>query len=70
MISFFDSWLPFLYLYGVGGFLFSSGMFLIYKSKSIDLKKSTHKFWFKVLIFGFIYFMLIHALLTIAALYW
>ncbi|MBZ0179313.1 MAG: hypothetical protein K8F36_08480 [Melioribacteraceae bacterium] len=70
MISFFDSWLPFIYLYGVGGVLFTTGMVLISKSKSLDLRKKIHKFWFKVLIFGFIYFMLIHGLFTIAALYW
>jgi len=69
MPSFFNSWLPFLYLYGVGGFFFFFGLFLIRKYKALDLTKKKHKFWWKVMIFGYFYFVLIHALLIIAALY-
>lgn len=69
MPSFFESWLPFIYLYGVGGAFFLTGMIIIRKSGAIDLQKKKHRFWWKILIFGYIYFMLIHAFLTIAALY-
>lgn len=69
MPSFFQTWLPFMYLYGVGGIFFLVGMVIIRKSNSLDLKKKVHKKWFKVLIFGYFYFVLIHAFLTIAALY-
>ena len=69
MPSFFQSWLPFIYLYGVGGLFFLTGMIIIRKSGAIDMKKKTHRYWWKVLIFGYIYFMIIHALLTIFALY-
>jgi len=69
MPSFFQSWLPFIYLYGVGGLFFLIGMIIIRKSGAIDMQKKQHRFWWKVLIFGFIYFMLIHAFFTIAALY-
>ena len=70
MPSFFDTWLPFIYLYGVGGFFFLMGMVIVRKSKAINMNKKRHRFWYRVLIFGFLYFMLMHALLTIAALYW
>jgi hypothetical protein len=69
MPSFFNSWFPFIYLYVVGGIFFFSGVYIIRKSKAIDLTKKRHRFWFKVLIFGYFYFAAIHALLIIAALY-
>jgi len=70
MPPFSHTWLPFIYLYGVGGLFFLIGMIIIKKSNAIDLKKKRHRFWFKVLIFGFFYFVLFHAFFTLAALYW
>ncbi len=64
------TWLTLLYLYGVGGLFFWIGMILIRKSKAIDLNKKRHRFWYKVLIFGFFYFVAFHTLTTIVALYW
>ena len=69
MISFFDSWLPFIYLYGVGGIFFFFGLFIIKKSGAIDLTKKRHKFWMKVMVFGYFYFAALHFILIIAALY-
>ena len=69
MPSFFNSWLPFIYLYVVGGFFFFLGIFLIKRNGAINLKKKQHKFWMKVMIFGFFYFAALHALLTVASLY-
>jgi len=69
MPSFFNSWLPFIYLYGVGGVFFFTGMYLIKKSGAIDLTIKRHRFWYKVMFFGFFYFVLLHFLLTVAALY-
>lgn len=66
---FFQSWLPFIYLYGVGGIFFFSGMYVILKSGSLNLKKRQHLFWVKVLFGGFFFFMFFHAFLIIAALY-
>ena len=70
MPSFFDTWLPFFYLYGVGGFFFFVGMVLIKKSGAINLGIKRHLFWYKVLIFGFFYFVVLHAFFTILAIYW
>jgi len=69
MPSFFNSWLPYLYLYLVGGLFFFLGLFLIKKYGAIDLSKKQHRFWMKVMIFGYFYFAAFHALLIIAALY-
>ncbi|MCF8259930.1 MAG: hypothetical protein K9J12_04095 [Melioribacteraceae bacterium] len=70
MPSFFNTWLPYIYLYGVGGIFFLMGMVIIRKSGAINMKKKTHRYWNKVLIFGFFYFVALHAFFTIAALYW
>ncbi|MCG6959429.1 hypothetical protein LJE82_05995 [bacterium BMS3Abin03] len=69
MLSFFDSWFPFIYLYVVGGIFFFSGIYLIKKSGAIDLTKKRHKKWYRIMLFGFFYFVFIHFILIIAALY-
>jgi hypothetical protein len=69
MPSFEQTWLPYIYLYGVGGFCFIIGMITIKKSGGIDLTKKRHRHWWNVMIFGMIYFMIIHAVLILAALY-
>jgi hypothetical protein len=69
MPSFFDSWLPFIYLYVGGGLFFLAGMILIRRTKAIDMRLKRDRFWWKAMIFGFFYFMVIHAFLIIAALY-
>jgi hypothetical protein len=70
MPSFFNSWLPFIYLYGVGGIFFAFGMFVIVKSGALNLKIKRHKRWFIILIGGFFFFVCLHGILIIAALYW
>ncbi|NUN10438.1 MAG: hypothetical protein HUU54_14785 [Ignavibacteriaceae bacterium] len=70
MPTFSETWLPYIYLYGVGGLFFLVGMIIIRKSKSLDLNKRQHRWWKKVLIFGFLYFMIVHFIMIIAALYW
>jgi hypothetical protein len=69
MPPFAHTWLPFIYLYGVGGAFFLSGMIIIKKSKAVNFEKKRHRYWWNVTIFGFFYFMVFHALLILAALY-
>ncbi|MDP3683444.1 MAG: hypothetical protein Q8S01_05875 [Ignavibacteria bacterium] len=69
MPTFFNSWLPFIYLYVGGGIFFLAGMVLIRKAKSIDMRLKKDRFWWKVMIAGYIYYAVIHAILIIAALY-
>ena len=69
MPGFFDTWLPYIYLYAVGGLCFVAGMVIIRRAKGIDMRLKRHRFWWKVMWFGLFYFMAIHAFLIIAALY-
>lgn len=69
MPTFFDSWLPFIYLYVGGGIFFLAGMIIIRKTKAIDMRLKRDRFWWKVMLLGFVYYMAIHAFLIIAALY-
>jgi RsiW-degrading membrane proteinase PrsW (M82 family) len=67
-MPFSHAWLPYIYLYGVGGLLFGSGLLITIKSGSLDLKRLGHKNWLVVLIFGFIWFMVMHFIWNLAAL--
>lgn len=69
MIPFSQTWLPFIYLYGVGGLFFIIGMIIIYKAKSIDLTRKRHRYWNRILYFGFFYFAVMHLVMILAALY-
>ncbi len=66
-MPFSHAWLPYIYLYGAGGLLFGSGLLITIKSGSLDLKRPGHKNWFLILIFGFIWFMVMHAVWNLAA---
>ena len=68
MLDFSRTWLPFIYLYGVGGFAFLVGMYLITKSNALNLRNQKHKKWLYVLIFGFIYYAGIHSVFILLAL--
>ena len=67
MLDFSRTWIPYIYLYGVGGGIFLIGMFIIFRSRSLKLEIVRHKEWYKILIFGFFYYMGIHALFPFAA---
>ena len=68
MLDFSRTWLPYLYLYGIGGGIFLIGMFIILRSRSLKLERIRHREWYHILIFGLVYYMGIHALFTFAAL--
>ena len=67
MPDFRRSWIPYIYLYGVGGGIFLIGMFIILKSKSLKLERVRLKNWYQILIFGFFYYMGIHGFFTFLA---
>jgi hypothetical protein len=68
MPSIYNTWLPFIYLYGVGGIFFLTGIVVIRKSKSINMNNKRDRYWLKVMYFGFFYFMVIHAVWILIAL--
>ena len=67
MLDFSRTWLPYIYLYGVGGGIFLIGIYIILKSKSLKMERKRHKLWFHILIFGILYYMGLHGLATFAA---
>jgi hypothetical protein len=67
LLDFNRVWAPYIYLYTVGGIAFLIGMYLIIKTRSLNLKKVHHKKWLVVLIVGFIYYASIHGLLILVA---
>ena len=44
-MTFQETWLPFIYLYGVGGLAFFLGLILIIKTKALRLDYFKHKKW-------------------------
>ena len=67
MLDFSRIWIPYIYLYGVGGGFFLIGMFIILRSRSLKLERVRHKEWYQILIFGFFYYMGIHGFFTFVA---
>ena len=61
-MNFYQTWLPFFYLYGVGGTAFLIGTFLIYKTGALRVSYETHKKWIWVLFYGYFFYAFIHAL--------
>ena len=67
MLDFSRTWVPYIYLYGVGGGIFLIGMFIILRSRSLKPERVRHKEWYQILIFGFLYYMGIHGFFTFVA---
>ena len=68
MLDFSRSWLPFIYLYGVGGIIFLLGMVLVLRSESLNLKRRHHRIWLFILFLGFAWYVVIHSTVSLAAL--
>ena len=68
MPEFANTWMPFIYLYGVGGIFFIIGIYLIISTKALNAKKKEHKRWLSILVFGFLYYAVIHGVLILLAL--
>ena len=52
MEYFSHSWLPYIYLYGIGGIFFFSGVYIVWRTGAIDLDKPHHRMWMKIFFFG------------------
>ena len=66
-MTFSQTWLPFLYLYGVGGISFLFGLFIILKSNALRTNYQKHKKWLWVLLYGYLFYAAIHAMFIILA---
>lgn len=67
MLPFSETWLPYLYLYGAGGCLFLVGIWLILRHRALNLKLRKHRYWFMILLGGFLWYAAIHAFFILAA---
>lgn len=63
-----NPWCSYLYIYGNGIVFFSIGIHLILKSKACVFGRSRDSFWFKILIFGLVFFASLHGLWIYSAL--
>jgi len=63
-------WTSYLYMYGLGGVFFLTGIWLILKSGACQFKRGHDAFWFKILMWGFVYVASLHAIWILFALYW
>ncbi|KUG26664.1 hypothetical protein ASZ90_003507 [hydrocarbon metagenome] len=66
---FFNVWLPYIYLYGVGGFFFIIGMWIVKKAGGYNPARKRHRYWWRITIAGFFYFMVLHLVWILIALY-
>ena len=66
-MEFANTWLPFIYLYGVGGIAFGLGMLLILRTKALQVSFDRHKKWLWVLIYGFLFYAGLHATFILLA---
>mgnify|MGYP001390000238 FL=1 len=66
-MEFANTWLPFIYLYGVGGIAFVVGMLLILRTKALQVSFERHKKWLWVLIYGFLFYAGLHATFILLA---
>ena len=60
-MDFAQTWLPFIYLYGVGGIAFLFGLNLILKTKALRVSYSRHRKWVWIFLYGFFFYAGIHA---------
>lgn len=67
-MGFVRTWLPYLYLYGVGGLLFLVGMVLVLKHRSLNLELRRDRMWLGVLLFGFVWYAFMHLAVILGAL--
>jgi uncharacterized membrane protein YjjB (DUF3815 family) len=68
MSYFSHSWLPYIYQYGLGGLIFVVGLILTLRAGSFDLSRPRHKKWLIVLLLGFVWYLVMHGAMTLAAL--
>ncbi|MEE9166102.1 MAG: hypothetical protein V3U24_01350 [Candidatus Neomarinimicrobiota bacterium] len=68
ILEFSRTWLPYIYLYGVGGIFFLVGLWIILRYRSLNLQLKRDRSWFRVLLFGFVWYAMIHAVVIWAAL--
>jgi hypothetical protein len=57
-------WAPFLYQYLLGGLVFGIGLWVIRVSGACNFARPHDRMWFGVLVFGYLWYAGIHAILV------
>ncbi|MBC8405890.1 MAG: hypothetical protein HQ519_05800 [Planctomycetes bacterium] len=60
-------WLPYLYLYGVGGLIFFTGLIMVLKSPAYSHKRLKDRKWLGTLLFGYFWYAGMHGVGILAA---
>jgi len=55
-------WTSHLYKYGFGAVFFFTGVFIVLKNGACNLKRYQDRLWFRYLIIGFFWYLILHAL--------
>jgi len=61
-------WTSHLYKYGFGAVFFFTGVFIVLKGGACNRERYQDRFWFRFLIIGFFWYLLLHALWITASL--
>ena len=56
-----NAWTNYFYLYGFGFFYTGSGVLLMLKTGACNLSRPRDRYWFKIILAGFVYFASLHA---------
>ena len=67
--DFFRVWLPYIYLYVMGGIFFLLGLGIVIRAKALNLKLALHRKWLVVLVLGLFWYMFLHWIVTYYAMY-
>ena len=68
MEYFSHAWLPFIYQYVAGAVIFVVGLVITLRAGSFNLSMPRHRKWLAVLVLGFVWYLVLHGALTLAAL--
>jgi hypothetical protein len=60
-------WTAFFYQYLMGGMVFAIGLLIIRRSGACDFDRPGDRFWYRVLIFGYLWYAGMHALIIFLA---
>lgn len=64
-----NPWTSYLYQYGFGVLVFVLGMYIIIKNKALKFGRWYDSVWFSVLIGGFVFYALFHAIWILVSIY-
>jgi hypothetical protein len=56
-----NPWTSFWFQYIMGALVFCNGVWLVMSAKACVLSRAQDRFWFKIMIFGFVCYFVVHA---------